>query len=77
MFLGLALDKLSNNYKSEQAYLAAIRIKRSDKTAWQGLILLYEKLGIPKLDAYREAALGLGQVYAEAYDCSIALVSLR
>jgi superkiller protein 3 len=74
--LGLALDKLGNNHEAENAYLAAIRIKGGDKTAWQGLILLYEKQGNLKLDAYREATLSLGQIYSEAYGCSMALVSL-
>ncbi|KAN0071068.1 hypothetical protein V8E54_010499 [Elaphomyces granulatus] len=68
LFLGLALDKLGNNYEAENAYLAAIRIKGGDKTAWQGLILLYEKQGNLKLDAYREATLSLGQIYSEAGD---------
>lgn len=67
MFLGLALDKLNKNEESERAYLAAARAKADDKTAWQGLINLYEKQGGFKLDAYHEAALRLGQIFAEVY----------
>ncbi|RHZ51919.1 SKI complex subunit tetratricopeptide repeat protein SKI3 [Aspergillus thermomutatus] len=68
VFLGLALDKLNKNEESERAYLAATRAKADDKTAWQGLINLYEKQGGFKLDAYHEAALRLGQIFAEADD---------
>lgn len=67
VFLGLAQDKLNNNDAAEKAYLAATRVKESDKTAWQGLINLYEKQGSHKLDRYREAVLKLGQILAEAY----------
>ena len=65
MFLGLANDKLNRNDASEQAYLAATRIKGDDRTAWQGLISLYEKQGSAKLDAYREVVLRLGQIFAD------------
>ncbi|EAW09473.1 SKI complex subunit tetratricopeptide repeat protein SKI3 [Aspergillus clavatus NRRL 1] len=68
VFLGLALDKLNKNDESERAYLAATRAKEDDKTAWQGLINLYEKQGGYKLDAYYEAVLRLGVIFAEADD---------
>lgn len=68
VFLGLAQDKRNENAESEKAYLAATRIKESDRTAWQGLINLYQKQGSHKLDAYREAALKLGKIYADADD---------
>lgn len=67
VFLGLANDKLNRNDDSEQAYLAATRIKDSDRTAWQGLISLYEKQGSAKLDAYRVVVLKLGQIFAVRY----------
>lgn len=71
VFLGLALDNLNKNEESERAYRAATRAKSDDKTAWQGLINLYEKQGGFKLDAYHEAALRLGQIFAEVYvSCS-------
>jgi tetratricopeptide (TPR) repeat protein len=71
VFLGLALDKLNKNEESERAYLAATRAKSDDKTAWQGLANLYEKQGGFKLDDYHEAALRLGQIFAEVYvSCS-------
>lgn len=54
---------------SEKAYLDATRIKQDDKTAWQGLIALYEKQGANKLDAYHEAVLHLGHIFAERYEC--------
>lgn len=67
VFLGLALDKLNNNDDAEKAYLAATRAKEGDKTAWQGLVGLYEKQGADKLEAYREAVINLCQIFAEAY----------
>ena len=67
VFLGLALDKLNRNDGAESAYLAAARIKDNDKTAWQGLINLYEKQGTHKLNSYHEAVLKLGQILADAY----------
>lgn len=67
MFLGLANDKLNRNDASEQAYLAATRIKGDDRTAWQGLLTLYEKRGSAGLDAYREVVLKLGQILADKY----------
>lgn len=67
VFLGLALDKLNRNDGAESAYLAATRIKDNDKTAWQGLINLYEKQGTYKLNSYHDAALKLGQILADAY----------
>ncbi|KAJ5296779.1 D-isomer specific 2-hydroxyacid dehydrogenase NAD-binding [Penicillium atrosanguineum] len=65
VFLGLAYDKLNHSDDSEQAYLAATRIKPDDRTAWQGLITLYDRLGGPKLGAYREAIIKLGQILAD------------
>jgi len=67
VFLGLAQDKIGKNDEAEQAYLAATRIKDSDKTAWQGLVALYEKQGSKKLNGYRDATLKLGEIFAEAY----------
>ncbi|KAI9376278.1 hypothetical protein BJX61DRAFT_417409 [Aspergillus egyptiacus] len=68
VFLGLALDKLNHYPEAERTYLAATRLKSDDKTAWQGLISLYEKQGKQKLEQYREAVLNLGQVFAELDD---------
>jgi superkiller protein 3 len=68
VFLGLAYDKLNRNDDSEQAYLAATRVKDDDRTAWQGLIGLYDRQGGPKLGAYREAVLKLGQILADRYE---------
>lgn len=67
VFLGLALDKLNKNGEAEAAYLSAIRVKDNDKTAWQGLLNLYEKQGAHKLDQYREAVIKLGLLFAEVY----------
>ncbi|THC96519.1 hypothetical protein EYZ11_004018 [Aspergillus tanneri] len=66
VFLGLALDKCNNSNDAEKAYHAATRIKQRDKTAWQGLVNLYEKQGNHKLDSYREAVINLGHIFAEA-----------
>ncbi|KAJ9360584.1 hypothetical protein C8Q69DRAFT_410888 [Paecilomyces variotii] len=68
VFLGLAYDKLNKNDEAEKAYRAATKLKDSDKTAWQGLVNLYEKQGSHKLDAYREATVKLAQIYADAGD---------
>ncbi|KAJ5886770.1 uncharacterized protein N7473_009444 [Penicillium subrubescens] len=66
VFLGLANDKLNQNEASEDAYLAATRIKENDRIAWQGLISLYEKQGGSKLDAYHDAVLKLGKIFADS-----------
>lgn len=71
VFLGLALDKLGKNEDSEKAYVAAIRAKDNDKTAWQGLINLYEKQGGQKLDSYRDAALKLALLFGEEYEIRV------
>ncbi|KMU75265.1 hypothetical protein CISG_10356 [Coccidioides immitis RMSCC 3703] len=55
VFLGLALDKLNDADASERAYINATKLKADDKTAWQGLINLYERLGGKKLDDYASA----------------------
>ncbi|KAL2865839.1 SKI complex subunit tetratricopeptide repeat protein SKI3 [Aspergillus lucknowensis] len=68
VFLGLAQDKLNHSVGAERAYLAATRIKADDKTAWQGLISLYEKQGDQKLEQYRDVILHLGQVFANLDD---------
>ncbi|RDW86737.1 SKI complex subunit tetratricopeptide repeat protein SKI3 [Aspergillus mulundensis] len=68
VFLGLAQDKLNHFLESERAYLAATRIKGDDKTAWQGLISLYEKQGNQNLEQYREVVIKLAQVFAELDD---------
>ncbi|EED12393.1 translation repressor/antiviral protein Ski3, putative [Talaromyces stipitatus ATCC 10500] len=65
IFLGLAQDKLGKPDAAESSYLAASRIKENDKTAWQGLITLYEKQGSKKVDAYRDVVLKLGHILAE------------
>lgn len=71
VFLGLAQDKLGKTEEAESSYLAASRIKDKDKTAWQGLITLYEKQGSNKIDAYRDVTVKLGQILAEKYAYSV------
>lgn len=66
MFLGLAQDKLNNYDEAERAYTAASKIKPDDRTAWQGLIKLYEKQGDSKLDRYNDAVVKLGHIFATA-----------
>ncbi|KAL4765520.1 SKI complex subunit tetratricopeptide repeat protein SKI3 [Aspergillus foveolatus] len=68
VFLGLAQDKLNHFLESERAYLAATRIKGDDKTAWQGLISLYEKQGNQYLEQYRDVVIKLGLVLAALDD---------
>ncbi|KAI1959371.1 Superkiller protein 3 [Ophidiomyces ophidiicola] len=68
LFLGLALDKLNNADASERAYIDAIKIKDDDKTAWQGLINLYGRLGSSKVDEYATAVKGLCHIFEIADD---------
>ncbi|KAK2759815.1 Superkiller protein 3 [Arachnomyces sp. PD_36] len=68
VFLGLAQDKLNNNDEAERAYTAAADIKPDDRTAWQGLIRLYEKQSDRKLDRYGDAVVKLGHIFATAED---------
>ena len=68
VFLGLANTKLNKDEDAEKAYLTAVKIKPDDRTAWQGLISLYEKQGSQKVEAYRDAVLGLGQIFENRYD---------
>lgn len=65
--MGLAQDKLGNAALAEKSYLAATRIKHNEKTAWQGLVNLYEKQGGQKIEEYRDVVLKLGQIFADAY----------
>ncbi|PGH31260.1 superkiller protein 3 [[Emmonsia] crescens] len=66
LFLGLALDKLNNTEGAEASYLAATTIKDDDRTAWQGLLTLYERQGGKYLDQYRKAVTRLCQILAAA-----------
>ncbi|EQL38541.1 hypothetical protein BDFG_00124 [Blastomyces dermatitidis ATCC 26199] len=68
VFLGLALDKLNNFEGAEASYLAATAIKDDDRTAWQGLLTLYEKKDGKYLDQYRKAVTRLCQILAAADD---------
>ena len=83
MFLGLANDKLNQIDDSEKAYLAATRIKDKDRTAWQGLVNLYDRQsnGVD-FAAYRAAVVSLGLIFAERYGLStlnatFAMLSIR
>ncbi|CAI7577441.1 unnamed protein product [Penicillium glandicola] len=65
VFLGLANDRLNKNNDAENAYSAATAINPSDKTAWQGLISLYEKQGGCNHDGYHKAVIALGKIFAD------------
>ena len=65
VFLGLALDKLKLYDEAEQAYQTATKIKDNDRTAWQGLLNLYESQGSSKLDNYGSTVIRLCQIFAE------------
>ncbi|KAI4206893.1 MAG: hypothetical protein LQ346_000835 [Caloplaca aetnensis] len=67
VFLGLALEKQSQNEESEKAYTAATAIKANDPLAWQGLISLYEQQGGRKLDEYHDAAIHLARLFMAVY----------
>ncbi|KAJ5270965.1 hypothetical protein N7505_006723 [Penicillium chrysogenum] len=65
VFLGLASDRLNKNNDAENAYFAATAINPNDKTAWQGLVSLYEKQGGCQHDGYHNAVIALGMIFAE------------
>ncbi|KXG46022.1 Tetratricopeptide-like helical [Penicillium griseofulvum] len=65
VFLGLASDRLNKNNDAENAYSAATAINPDDKTAWQGLISLYEKQGGCTHDGYHKAVIALGKIFAD------------
>ncbi|KAJ5970729.1 Tetratricopeptide-like helical [Penicillium vulpinum] len=65
VFLGLASDRLNKNIDAENAYFAATGINPDDKTAWQGLISLYEKQGGCNHDGYHKAVIALGKIFAQ------------
>lgn len=67
VFLGLAYDRLKNSEEAERAYSAATKINPDDKTAWQGLVSLYEKQGGCEHDGYRQAVIALGNIFANKY----------
>ncbi|KAI9850638.1 MAG: Superkiller protein 3 [Thelocarpon superellum] len=62
---GLALHKQTGSYDAIKAYEAAIRSKREDPLAWQGLITLYEAYGPQYVDDYRHAACNLAQIFVD------------
>lgn len=64
LFLGLALDNLNDFRGAETSYLTATAIKDDDRTAWQGLLTLYEKQDGKYLDQYRKAVTRLCQILA-------------
>lgn len=68
VFLGLALEKQTQNEASELAYKAAIDLKPGDKLAWQGLVTLYEKQAGEKLEEYHETAIRLSEIFMEEDD---------
>ena len=73
VFLGLALDKLNINDAAELAYTTATKLKDNERTAWQGLINLYEKQGNKKLGSYGDVVAKLGQIFAVTYVCHMLL----
>ncbi|KAJ5124274.1 uncharacterized protein N7515_008099 [Penicillium bovifimosum] len=64
VFLGVAHDRLNNDAEAESAYSAATKINADDKTAWLGLVSLYEKCGCEH-DGYRQAVIALGKIFAD------------
>ncbi|KAI9800229.1 MAG: hypothetical protein M1825_004213 [Sarcosagium campestre] len=68
IFLGLALDKQNHDQDAELAYLAATKIKDGDVLAWQGLVSLYERIGVSKLDRYGDAAIKAARIYMNLDD---------
>lgn len=67
VFLGLACDRLNRNHDAENAYYAASGINPNDRTAWQGLVSLYEKQGGCDHGGYHKAVIALGKIFAEKY----------
>lgn len=68
LFLGRALQKQNKLEDAAKTYISATKSKPDDAQAWLGLCDLYESQGSLKVDEYREAALMVGEIYAQADD---------
>nr|POF15236.1 superkiller protein 3 [Quercus suber] len=68
LFLGRAYEKQGKLDDASNSYHAAADSKPEDSQAWQGLCVLYEGQGSKKIDEYREAAVKLAEIFANADD---------
>lgn len=68
LFLGRAYEKQNKHDDSAKAYHAAANSKPDDSQAWLGLCSVYEAQGQSKVDDYREAAVRVAEIFANADD---------
>ncbi|KAK2745221.1 Superkiller protein 3 [Onygenales sp. PD_40] len=68
VFLGLALYRLNKVDEAEAAYRTATTIKPDDRTAWQGLLSLYEKYDARDMDRYHDTVATLCKIFVAADD---------
>ncbi|KAF2766960.1 TPR-like protein [Teratosphaeria nubilosa] len=68
LFLGRALEKQEKYEDAAKAYRSAAESKPDDTQGWLGLCSVYEVQGGSKIDEYREAAVRVAQLYANADD---------
>lgn len=68
LFLGRGLQKQMKPEEAAKAYLSATKSKPEDAQAWLGLCDLYESQGSSKVDEYREAAVRVAEIFADADD---------
>ncbi|KAI9758533.1 MAG: hypothetical protein M4579_003025 [Chaenotheca gracillima] len=68
VFLGLASDKRNEYDEAIGAYEAAIKAKKTDPLAYQGLLSLYEKQGSKNVSRYQHNAVCLAELYRDLDD---------
>ncbi|KAK3677142.1 Superkiller protein 3 [Recurvomyces mirabilis] len=68
LFLARALEKQDNFDEAATTYSQAAKSKPQDSQAWLGLCSVYETQGSAKVDEYREAAVKVAEVLANADD---------
>ncbi|TKA59699.1 hypothetical protein B0A55_11813, partial [Friedmanniomyces simplex] len=68
LFLARALEKQGNFDDAAKTYQQAAKAKPDDSQAWLGLCSVYEAQGSRKVDEYREGAVKVAEVFANADD---------
>ena len=68
LFLGRAFEKQGKLEDAAKTYERAAKSKPDESQAWQGLCSVYEVQSSKKVDEYREAAVKLAEIFANADD---------
>ncbi|EME40239.1 hypothetical protein DOTSEDRAFT_91457 [Dothistroma septosporum NZE10] len=68
LFLGRALEKQGKFEDAAKTYSSAAKAKPDDSQAWLGLCSVYEAQGAEKIAEYREAAVKVARIHADADD---------